>query len=358
MKDLKRELSKIDLAAMVSQDLGQPRRKSGRWCMWLCPFHPDRKTPSLGVNRENGSWHCFGCLKGGDAISWLCTYRNLSFAQALAVLGLAEFRDRKMRKDAISPDRIPNPENNEARPPSVQWQKRGLAFVEFARDQLWNSQEALVYLHKARLLEDATIRHFGIGFNPSELWDSPKSWGISDAEGQQKVWLPKGYVIPCFVEESLWYIKIRQVAGEPKYVHVRGSVPALFGTASLMGAPLILLTEGEFDCMLAWQCLKDVAGVATLGSANQKLDLARWAQYLLPAEEILAVLDQDAAGKLGAQALARLSAQICPVRIPSLCPSGKDITDYIQAGGDLWEWLKRQLRQLESKYSNHTEEYV
>jgi len=27
-------------------------------------------------------------------------------------------------------------------------------------------------------------------------------------------------------------------------------------------------------------------------AANKKLDLARWTQYLLPAEEIIAVLDQ------------------------------------------------------------------
>jgi hypothetical protein len=38
--------------------------------------------------------------------------------------------------------------------------------------------------------------------------------------------------------------------------------------------------------MLTWQFLNDVAGIATLGSANKKLDLAHWTQYLLPAEEI------------------------------------------------------------------------
>ena len=100
------------------------------------------------------------------------------------------------------------------------------------------------------------------------------------------------------------------------------------------------------------------AGVATLGSANKKLDLTRWTQYLLPAEEIIAVLDNDSAGALGAQNLAGLSAQIHPVRIPSLSPSGKDITDFVQAGGDLWEWLKHQLVHVENPNSNRKEPYV
>jgi DNA primase len=102
--------------------------------------------------------------------------------------------------------------------------------------------------------------------------------------------------------------------------------------------------------MLTWQLLKDIAGVATLGSANKKLDLTRWTRYLLPAEEIIAVLDNDTAGKLGAQNLAGLSAQIYPVRIPSLSPSGKDITDYVHAGGDLWEWLKHHLVRIETPH--------
>ena len=173
------------------------------------------------------------------------------------------------------------------------------------------------------------------------------AWGIT-----------KGFVIPCFIEKSLSYIKIRQIEKEPKYIHIRGSAPALFGTDSLFGAPLILLTEGEFDCMLTWQLLQDVAGVATLGSANKKLDLTSWIRYLLPAEEIIAVLDNDHAGKLGAQNLAGLSAQIHPVRIPSLSPAGKDITDYVQAGGDLWEWLKHHLVRIETLSSFNKEFYV
>lgn len=121
----------------------------------------------------------------------------------------------------------------------------------------------------------------------------------------------------------------------------------MFGTDTLDGAPLILMTEGEFDCMLAWKLLRDVAGVVTLGSASKKLDLERWGRYLLPAEQIIVALDNDAAGTQGAQKMAGLSAQLYPARIPSLSPNGKDITDYVRDGGELWEWMKHQLELIE-----------
>ena len=36
----------------------------------LCPFH-DEKTPSFFVDDAKGLWHCFGCGRGGDAVSLL-----------------------------------------------------------------------------------------------------------------------------------------------------------------------------------------------------------------------------------------------------------------------------------------------
>ena len=43
------------------------------------------------------------------------------------------------------------------------------------------------------------------------------------------------------------------------------------------------------------------------------------------------------------------------IRIPSLSPSGKDITDYVQAGGDLWEWLSTTWCELKTHLSIHKE---
>ncbi len=351
MDDLHYMLSQIDLVALIEKDLGRPRQKSGRWVMWLCPFHQDKKTPSLAVNQEQSFWHCFGCNRNGNALSWMCEYHHMQVQEALIALGISNATEifpgdmkhiaRKLSPAAKRPVHKVSPPS-----PSEVWQKRGLAFLEYSQKQLWQAPKAVAYLHEKRLLEDHTIRHFQLGYNPSEIWDVPGRWGFSKEDAKQ-IWLPKGFVIPCFVDQELWYLKIRRVDGEPKYLHVRGSAPAMFGTDSLKGAPLILLTEGEFDCMLAWQLLRDVAGVATLGSASKKLDLERWGRYLLPAEQIIVALDNDAAGTQGAQNLAGLSAQLHPVRIPSLSPNGKDVTDYVRDGGDLWEWLIFHLEAIE-----------
>ena len=55
MTELERCLANIDLVGLITKDLGQPRQKSSRWSFWVCPFHPDKKTPSLGVNRKMGA---------------------------------------------------------------------------------------------------------------------------------------------------------------------------------------------------------------------------------------------------------------------------------------------------------------
>ncbi len=349
MNNLPYHLQSIDLMALITADLGQPLQKSRRWAMWKCPFHPDQKTPSLGVNLQKGFWHCFGCNRSGNALTWLCEHKGMEKGEALAALGFSNPLTTTHSSGARKPQSVSKPpvEGTPITEPSAAWQKRGLAFLEYAWKQLWQTPEALAYLHESRRLADLTIQHFCLGYNPSDLWDIPERWGLSK-EDAKRVWLPKGFVIPCFVERSLWYLKIRRTDGDPKYIHVTGGVPAMFGTESLRGAPLVLLTEGEFDCMLAWQMLRDVAGVASLGSASKKLDQSKWARYLLPAEEIVVVLDNDAAGKQGAQSLAGLSSQIHPVRIPSLRPNGKDVTDYVLAGGDLWAWLKHHLGQIEN----------
>ena len=48
----------------------------------LCPFH-DEKSPSFNVRPQLGYYHCFGCGKGGDAISFLTEIEQLTFVDAI-----------------------------------------------------------------------------------------------------------------------------------------------------------------------------------------------------------------------------------------------------------------------------------
>ena len=70
----------VDIVELIG-DFVRLERK-GRNYSGLCPFH-DEKTPSFMVSPERGTWHCFGCGKGGDVFSFVMEKEGLSFPEAL-----------------------------------------------------------------------------------------------------------------------------------------------------------------------------------------------------------------------------------------------------------------------------------
>ena len=75
-----------DLVALVGQAV--KLRKQGSAHVGLCPFHSER-TPSFQVVPARQFWHCFGCGKNGDALTWLQERDGLSFGEALEQLAQA-----------------------------------------------------------------------------------------------------------------------------------------------------------------------------------------------------------------------------------------------------------------------------
>jgi DNA primase len=217
------------------------------------------------------------------------------------------------------------------------WQKRGMEFIAEAEAIMWSpdGQAALNYLHK-RGLKDGTIKRYRLGFCPYDKYEQADVWGY--ALESSKVWLAKGITIPNINRETLWSINIRRPDSTPKYIKVKGSRNALFGANNLVGADVGLLCEGEFDCIIADQEIGDAIGVATLGGASQRLDLATWGPYLMRLQTIFVVYDSDSAGVRGAEDLAHLGNRLKRITLPD--GNWKDINDYILAGGDLWAWLK------------------
>jgi hypothetical protein len=328
---------RLDLLGEIEKDLG-PGRKSGKWVMFSCPFpghkHGD-KTPSLAATPANGRYYCFACGRSGDLITWLHDYRLLSWKDIKDLAGSDNLPEPRPRPAA-------QPEPDPSEPPPPAWQARGLLFMDDCESALWSpaGARALDWLHKRGLADD-TIKYYRLGYNQAEMREKCTTWGLPDGPG--RVWLPRGVIIPWLIGGKLWAVHIRQPVGDPKYIFVSGSQVGLFGADNLAGREIALLTEGEFDCMLADQWLYDVAGCATLGGASKRLDLATWGVYLLPVRAILAAYDLDPAGRAGLADLLHKSARIHPVRVPSLRAGGKDLTDYHQAGGDLYEWFKYNL---------------
>ncbi|WP_067727387.1 DNA primase [Oceanobacillus damuensis] len=60
-------------------------KKQGRNYFGLCPFHGE-KTPSFSVTQEKQIFHCFGCGKGGNVITFMMEMESFSFYEAVKFL--------------------------------------------------------------------------------------------------------------------------------------------------------------------------------------------------------------------------------------------------------------------------------
>ena len=76
---------RMDIYDVVSEHV--VLKKQGKDFAGLCPFH-DEKTPSFTVSPSKQMFYCFGCGKGGSAISFLMEIGQASFTDV--VLDLAQ----------------------------------------------------------------------------------------------------------------------------------------------------------------------------------------------------------------------------------------------------------------------------
>lgn len=60
-------------------------KKRGTNFVGLCPFHTE-KTPSFHVSPSKGIYKCFGCGKGGDAVSFVMEHEKFNYPEALRYL--------------------------------------------------------------------------------------------------------------------------------------------------------------------------------------------------------------------------------------------------------------------------------
>ncbi len=137
-------------------------RKRGVNLIGLCPFHGE-KTPSFNVNPTRNIFKCFGCGKGGDAITFLKEHENLTYVDALRWLA------RKYSIDIQEVERTPE-QVAELQLADSLYIVNDFALQHF-QEQLFNTDEgksvALAYF-KQRGLREETIRTFGLGYAPEQ----------------------------------------------------------------------------------------------------------------------------------------------------------------------------------------------
>lgn len=81
------DISRIEEATDIVELIGEyvPLKRDGASFKGCCPFH-NEKTPSFKVNPARQIYKCFGCGKGGDAVSFVMEHDRLSYPEALRKL--------------------------------------------------------------------------------------------------------------------------------------------------------------------------------------------------------------------------------------------------------------------------------
>ncbi len=140
-------------------------KKGGANFMGLCPFHGE-KSPSFSVSPTKQFYHCFGCGKNGNAISFLMDHGGMSFVEAV--------KDLAQQYGMQVPEEEGSPQDRARAAEQRQKQATLTDVLEKACDaykkHLRNSPKAIDYF-KGRGLSGEIAKQFGLGYAP-EGWRS------------------------------------------------------------------------------------------------------------------------------------------------------------------------------------------
>ena len=127
-----------------------------------CPFH-NEKTPSFVVSPSKGLYKCFGCGKGGNAVSFVKEHENVTYPEALKIVAKKYGIEVKEREESEE-DKI-RQNNRESMFMLNSWAS------DYFANTLHNTDEGisvgLSYFRQARGFSESTIKKFGLGFCPS-----------------------------------------------------------------------------------------------------------------------------------------------------------------------------------------------
>jgi DNA primase len=311
-----------------------------------CPFHQE-KTPSFIVSRDRQSYHCFGCSKGGDVISFVQEIEGLTFPEVLQQLadkaGI-QLPAYKGQGDQSGSDRQTFLDMTRT---AARYYVKTLRDSE--RGQAGNNYLA------TRNLQDETIRSFGLGYIPdgwNQLVDVLRQEGYQEpliAQSGLAKRKENGGLYDTFRNRVMFPIRDtsgrvvafggRDLGDSPaKYMNspentIYKKSRVLYGLYeardALRTTKQAILVEGYFDLL---RCVDAgipnvVATCGTALTADQALLLKRYVP------EVLLVFDGDQAGIQAAlRGIGVLASSGLIVKALDI-PDGMDPDDYILAEG-------------------------
>lgn len=162
-------------------------RKSGANYKGLCPFH-DEKTPSFMVSPSRGTCHCFGCGKGGNAVSFIMEHEQMTYPEALR--WLANKYHIEIQERELSDAEKREQSERESMFIVNEWA------AQYFADILHNNADGIavgLQYFRSRGFRDDTIRKFQLGFD------------LPDRQTFARAALSKGYKEEFLLKTGICY---------------------------------------------------------------------------------------------------------------------------------------------------------
>ncbi|MBT4516830.1 MAG: DNA primase [Candidatus Komeilibacteria bacterium] len=345
--------NKLDIVDIVSSYINL-QQASGNFRA-VCPFH-NEKTPSFMVSREKQIWHCFGCDKGGDLISFVEEYEGIDFKEALKILAekanvpLTGFSSAK-KEDNSKLYEI----NKEA----------AKFFHNILEQDTEASKKVLKYLDK-RKVKQGSIINWQLGLS-AESWDGLLRYLVTEGYKEEDIFkagliLKKkdgsGYVdrfrkrlmfpisdtqgrVVAFTSRSLAGIVYDEEEFGGKYVNspqtaIYDKSKILYGwhlaKDVIRQKKYLIVVEGNMDVIASHQTSAKNS-VAVSGTALTIDHIKLIKRY---ANNVILAFDGDAAGSRASfRSISLCWKEDMNVKILVL-PKGKDPADIIKSNPDQW----------------------
>jgi DNA primase len=326
-------------------------KRAGTVFKALCPFH-NEKTASFNINPARQFFHCFGCGKSGDAITFVREYENMPFADAIRKLA--------SRSGVVVKEEISDPKEDFARRQRGRLLEIQLEVTAFMHRQLMRSkddaQHARDYL-KSRGFGGEMAARWMVGWMPAKTevfrsWAKEKGYSgreLMDAgllrDGERGAYL-------LFRDRLMFPIRndrgevvafsgrqLREDQGGGKYVNSPETVlfkksNVLFALDRAKRAMLkeqsVVICEGQIDAIACHeQGIENVIAGQGTAFTPQHAQLLR--RYY--AKTAVLCYDADNAGFKGATgAFRQLAAENIAVKMIRM-PAGEDPDSYMRKHG-------------------------
>jgi len=347
-----------------------PLKAAGMNFSARCPFH-NEKSASFMVSPDKQIWHCFGCGKGGDLLSFVMEIEGLTFVETLRLLA---------PKAGVTLQAV-NPEASSKRNKALDILELSAKYYNHILLNEKIGESARKYLFDRGLSEE-TIKEWQLGYS-LDSWDNLFSFlkkrGFKEEEIFEAGMTTKkqnghGYfdrfrgriMFPISDVNANVVAFTSRVSPEKeatekmgKYINSPQTVVydksrILFGLdkakKEIREKDFVIVVEGQMDVITAHQNgFKNVIASSGTALTQEQLNLIK--RYT---KNIALAFDMDKAGQMAAERAIK-EAQIAEMNIKVVeVPNGKDPDECIKSDPGGWEKAVSEARHMMAYYIDKT----